>query len=83
MFSGVWFYYNHPVAFIIVDDIVLHGDGRHHIQLISKVLHTYTKQKQYSHLITKSGVGQHSTEIAYSYIKPQKALSSCTTFTYF
>lgn len=39
---GVGFHQDHPVALVVVDHVVLHGDGRHHVQLISKVLHTRT-----------------------------------------
>lgn len=31
---------DHTIALVVVDHIVLHGDGGHHIELISKVLHT-------------------------------------------
>lgn len=41
LFPTVGFHQNHPIAFIIVDHIVLHGDGRHCIHLISKVLHAH------------------------------------------
>lgn len=38
VFRTAGFHQNHPVALVVVNDVVLQGDGRHHIQ-VSKVLH--------------------------------------------
>lgn len=60
LFSAVGFHYNHPVAFIVVDHIVLHGDGGHHIQLISKVLRTHQTNIQYSKIRSRTALMIHA-----------------------
>lgn len=42
VFRTAGLHQNHPIALVVVNDVVLQRDGRHHIQIISKVLHKYT-----------------------------------------
>lgn len=36
------FHQDEPIPFVVVDHVVLHGDGRHHVELIGEILRRRT-----------------------------------------